>query len=242
MVLFACDLDKTLIYSYKHAPPGNICVEARGLKKLSYMTPAAHDMLQRLARRMVFVPVTTRSLEQYRRVNLLRGGPPRYALTTNGGILLINGAPDHDWFDRSLDLISDALPELVRGIDLLSSCALPDFPPRMVDRLFAFAKCRNPDDSVNLLSKYLNLKKVSIVTIGEKVYIIPNVLNKGDALARLKEKLSPDLVISAGDSALDLPMAKHSDIALYSLGNGRRNEMHFSELLLTILSELNIIT
>jgi hydroxymethylpyrimidine pyrophosphatase-like HAD family hydrolase len=71
-VLFASDLDNTLIHSYRVAEGRDICVETRDGKKLSFMSPEAHGILKDIAAKCTFVPVTTRSLEQYRRLLHLR--------------------------------------------------------------------------------------------------------------------------------------------------------------------------
>ncbi|MDR2137476.1 MAG: hypothetical protein LBO68_04225, partial [Synergistaceae bacterium] len=68
-MIFASDLDNTLIHSYKRALPSDICVERKDGRALSFMTPRGRRMLQKARERCCFVPVTTRSLEQYRRLS-----------------------------------------------------------------------------------------------------------------------------------------------------------------------------
>ena len=118
MILFASDLDNTLIHSYKRADSADICVETKDSKCLSYMTPKAYTMLQKLDG-VCFVPITTRSLEQYRRIKLFDDKLPRYALTSNGGLLLVNDEIDAEWRMDSLKLIKDCMPELENAIKCL---------------------------------------------------------------------------------------------------------------------------
>ncbi|WP_327069386.1 HAD family hydrolase [Kitasatospora sp. NBC_01302] len=119
-VMVASDLDRTLIYSLRSAelPPGSP-VRLRLVERdgegapLSHLTERAAQLLAELAREAVFVPATTRTVEQYRRIRLpgpagaggfgpAGGGDgadwrPPYAICANGGRLLVAGEPDQDW-------------------------------------------------------------------------------------------------------------------------------------------------
>src|SRR5947208_5976810 len=96
-VLVASDLDRTLIYSRKARSLGvdaadAVCVEVHDEKESSFVTAAAAAGLAALADEAVLVPVTTRIVEQYRRVRL-PGREPAYAIAANGGVLLVDGRP-----------------------------------------------------------------------------------------------------------------------------------------------------
>ncbi|MBI0319957.1 HAD family hydrolase, partial [Streptomyces javensis] len=77
-VLVASDLDRTLIYSAAALglempdaeAPRLLCVETYQGKPLSYLTETAAGLLAELVRTSVFVPTTTRTVEQYRRIRL----------------------------------------------------------------------------------------------------------------------------------------------------------------------------
>lgn len=90
-MVFHSDLDNTMIYSYKH-DIGNEkrCVEIYQGREISYVTDRTHELLRQVQDRVLFVPTTTRTTEQYRRIDL-GIGPVRYALTCNGGVLLVDG-------------------------------------------------------------------------------------------------------------------------------------------------------
>lgn len=103
-VLVCSDLDRTLIYSAAafaldgpdETMPRLLCVEFYRGAPLSYLTETAARTLEALSAAAVFVPATTRTPEQYRRVRLLEK-PPAYAITANGGHLLVDGADDPEW-------------------------------------------------------------------------------------------------------------------------------------------------
>ena len=63
-ILFACDLDNTLIHSWKHRKDGDICVEWIDGKEQGYMSEKVCVLLRHVIGKVDFVPVTTRSVAQ----------------------------------------------------------------------------------------------------------------------------------------------------------------------------------
>ena len=45
-------------------------------------------------------------------------------------------------------------------------------------------------------------------------YVVPQTLNKGTAVDRLREKLKPEFVIAAGDSTFDIPMLSTAEMCI----------------------------
>jgi hypothetical protein len=69
MLIFHADLDNTLIYSYKHdIGSDTVGVERYQGRVISYMTGSSYEMLDQIRKRVLFVPVTTRTVEQYERI------------------------------------------------------------------------------------------------------------------------------------------------------------------------------
>lgn len=56
---------------------------------------------------MTIIPTSTRTEEQYKRIELDIGIVP-YALVCNGGVLLVNGKRDREWYLESLQMIGIA--------------------------------------------------------------------------------------------------------------------------------------
>lgn len=211
-ILFASDLDNTLIHSYKIAKENEICVEKKAAKELSFMSQIAYAQLQEINKACSFVPITTRSLEQYRRIRLIQGGFPPYAITSNGGLLLTDHHLDQAWFAESKRLIQPAHDELSKALALLTADPNRCFEVRLVDEMFVYTKTENIDWTLQHLKKSLDLEKVCVLNHHSKIYVLPTVLNKGTALRRLKRHLGADHIISAGDSAFDVPMLALADV------------------------------
>jgi len=216
IILFASDLDNTLIHSYKKADTSDICVEKKEGKELSYMTPYALQLLREVnnSDNILFSPVTTRSLEQYLRIDFFNNVPPKMALAANGGILIQNGEIDSIWFEESKKLMQDCYEEFRKGISFFQHDEYIYFDIRVVDELFVFTKSSAPLTTRSILDDILDLNKVKTYNIGDKVYIFPNILTKGTALQRLKQRFDFEKIICAGDSEFDVPMLNIADTAL----------------------------
>ncbi|GHU52132.1 hypothetical protein AGMMS49975_07330 [Clostridia bacterium] len=202
-MLFATDLDNTLIHSYKHKKDGDICVERKDGRELSFMPPLAYEMLQGVS----FVPVTTRSLEQYERVKLLRTGTPEYAITSNGAALLRNGEIDKKWHEDAKNSVNRA--ELDFYIEKLKNDNILD--TRLVDEVYIFTKSKDIAAALRRLDKFVDKSVYDITSLYEKIYIVPKSVNKGTALKKLSQG---EKLICAGDSVMDLSMLLIADIAL----------------------------
>ena len=61
---------------------------------------------------------------------------------------------------------------------------------------------------------YRGQTPLTVEPSGRKLYFLPPGLDKGAALERARRRFRPSLVISAGDSTLDLPMLQRADLAL----------------------------
>lgn len=214
MIIFNSDIDNTLIYSYKHdIGQDKIGVEVYQDRIISYMTSKSYSMLKRLEEKVVFVPTTTRTVEQYSRINF-GIGCPEYALACNGGVLLEHGKENEDWYQDSLKLIKDAASEFKPAMDYLALDGSRCFEVRNIRGLFLFTKSERPLETIHGLKAVLDTAMVDVFNNGIKVYVVPKSLNKGSACLRLKEKLGAERIIAAGDSEFDVPMLKIADIAI----------------------------
>lgn len=214
MKIFNVDMDNTVIYSYKHdIGKEKSCAEIYQGREISFITHKTRDLLREIADRILVVPTTTRTIEQYNRIRLGLKEIP-YALVCNGGVLLRNGVEDKQWYEKSLAMIQESAGELRKGMELLEADENRCFEVRNIQELFIFTKSNEPEKSVRRLSQILNLELVDVFHNGIKVYIVPKNLSKGHAVQRLREMLDAELVIAAGDSEFDISMLECADIAI----------------------------
>lgn len=202
-ILFACDLDNTLIYSYKHRRAEDICVEIYDRREQSFISPRALELIKKIAAQILFVPVTTRSIAQYRRIFWTENFSPRFAVVANGAYLL-NGERQENFLQEVVAPYEEELKfqrEKLSDNPAFNIC-------RIVDDSFLFLKCSDDLDA-DEISFDTNL---IVQHTGKKIYLFPPRLNKGEALKLLIKKFSPDKVICAGDSEIDLPMLELADV------------------------------
>ena len=203
-ILFACDLDNTLIHSHKKFRDGDICVELYNGREQSFISPNAFNLLKEIAAQVLFVPITTRSIAQYRRIFWAEDFRPEFAVVANGAYLLDGERQEN--FLR--EVVAPHAEELELQRKKFSSDAAFNIC-RIVDESFLFLRCRDDIDA----DKISFDTRLTVQHTGKKIYLFPPTLNKGAALKRLAEKFSPDRIIAAGDSDIDLPMLELADVA-----------------------------
>lgn len=212
-ILFASDLDNTLLFSCKHKRDTDQCVEWLEGKEQGFFTLRTLELLPLVCERVRFVPVTTRSVVQYQRILWPGSCAPRYAVTSNGGVLLNNGRIDQDWYEETKRLVLPWQSELLRLEGKLREIPIPK-RCRVVDEVYLFAAFDNGEEAEYAAGLLREGTALETAVSGRKVYFFPPSINKGDALRCLRERFQLDKTICAGDSVIDLPMLRAADLAI----------------------------
>ena len=210
--IFVSDLDNTLIHSHKKRRVDDICVELYDGHEQSFISSKALALLKKISEKILFVPVTTRSIAQYRRIFWTEDFRPRYAVVANGAYLL-DGERQENFLREVVEPYVDELEfqrEKFSTDDTFNIC-------RIVDESFLFLRCRDDVDAAQLDFD----TPLTVQHTGKKIYFFPPELNKGAALKLLTKKFSPDKIFSAGDSDIDLPMLEFADVAFAPKSLGR---------------------
>lgn len=211
--LFASDLDNTLLFSYKYAQETDLCVERLQGKDQGYMPASTAKRLRSIHETMLFVPVTSRSIQQYQRIQFPTDCVPKYALTTNGAVLLVDGKIDDAWYQTHLKQVAPWREELLRIYETLHQFAfLTSY--RVVDEMYLFAACSCAEEAAQLQKRYEKDTNLHVAASGRKVYFFPPPINKGSAVQELQAMLHPTTTICAGDSSIDIPMLERADVAI----------------------------
>ncbi len=200
-ILFACDLDNTLIYSYKKKQDGFICVEMNKGREQGFMTSYTFRNFAEMTERVMFVPVTTRSVEQYRRIVFPDGFTPEYALVSNGATLLRNGKTDENW-----NLIEKSSLRLQLKEVFDRYCKDKRFINcRIVDNSYVFVYCAPETNAEEVTEELAKSSALNVELSGRKIYFFPENLSKGNAVRKLQKILCSE-ILSAGDSSMDASM------------------------------------
>lgn len=221
--LVASDLDRTLIYSagavQAHGDGGAelVAVERYLDADASWMTAGAARAFAQLHRTAVVVPVTTRTPEQWRRIRL-PGPPPRYAITANGGILLVDDRPDRSWA-----VVVDAALAKVAGLDEVwryaGQICRPEWTHtlRNAEGLFCYAvldRSRLPAGFLAEAAAWAAGRGWQLSLQGRKLYWVPRSLTKSAAVAEVARRTDAETAFAAGDSLLDGDLLEAADAGI----------------------------
>lgn len=217
-MIYASDLDRTLIYSERFLTEEHpttfetILVDEARLN--SYMDK---DVLTKLISivnnpNIRFIPITTRSFNGYSRINI-PGITPEYAVTSNGGLVLHNGKVIPEWeeyINKNVD--KQELECMLQDVNKLPGI---NYESKLIDDSFIFSKSNEPEITAQaikgLLDKYTGYKFFSH---RDKIYIMPDAVSKDKALLWLKRYLGENYIVSSGDSQFDMPMLSVADLAV----------------------------
>ena len=218
MKILCTDLDNTIIYSYKH-DIGNekMNVELYKEREISFITKQTFELLKKVKEEFLVIPTSTRTIEQYERIDL-KIGTFKYALVCNGSVLLVDGKKDRDWYEESLRLAKASNLEIKKALEYLENDKRRTFELRYIEDLFVFTKCYKSETVVNELREYLDKNLVNVFNNKEKVYVLPTSLSKGKAIERLRKYLKVEFIIAAGDSEFDISMVEAADVGLVPYG------------------------
>ncbi len=209
MYTWFTDLDNTLIYSHRTSfTQKKVLVEYLRGKEQSYMTQKTYNFM--CGNNIQFIPITTRSVEQYKRLFVFgKEIKVRHALVCNGAVLLEDGNPDEEWTNETKVIAQE-------GIHAVSKIQkdLSEYNVTNVEGIMLYFKTDKPIEAANILrSKYAE-QKVYIGFDKRKVYIVPSEMNKGSAVHRYCNRYGITKTVSSGDSEFDISMLEATNVCM----------------------------
>ena len=204
MTLFATALDNTLIFSKGFVKNEDvIAVEYKDNQELSYITKQALEILKKLNEEITIVPISSRSLEEFKQLTFY--SMFEHTILSNGLVILYKGlVEDGNWqyiiqkeFEK-MDL-SDVESLLYNCSSLFKS----DFELR---DYYYYAEVKEHQEIMvlKLLKPFLH-KDWNCFVQDNKLYVVPKIVTKENALKFLSKKYDLDLLHSwgVGDSKAD---------------------------------------
>ncbi|MBH0778603.1 HAD family hydrolase [Nocardia bovistercoris] len=202
-----------------------VCVEHLEGAPLSFMTTAAALRMQSLTEPAAVVPTTTRTIKQFNRIQL-PGAPWRYAITSNGGNILVDGVPDMRWridIDARVRAggatLSEVSAELRARVDDSWASKF-----RIADHLFCYLVVKPkavPEAFLAEWDGWCRERGWSASQQGRKIYTMPDAVCKSVAVAEVRRRLldtgelaEDAKTLAAGDGALDAEMLRAADSAI----------------------------
>lgn len=218
-MIFASDLDRTLIFSdiyLEECPPtGYEIFEMATVDEstvCSYMSKETAEVLRNLilSNNLTFIPVTTRSIKEYTRIDWDQAADGltsaiQYAIVSNGGHILYKGQILNEYEEYIRKQLN--ITEMSEIADILNSKLKMTKEVRLLDNSFLFGRIddisRFKSLAKQLKSKY---KQYKFMSHRSKIYCIPSCLNKGTAIKWLSTYLKDTIDFVSGDSSFDIPL------------------------------------
>ncbi|WP_312116315.1 HAD family hydrolase [Brevibacillus reuszeri] len=214
-MIFASDLDQTLIYSERFLTDPSLkvrLIEKLDEKPISYMTERALCLLEEINKHMLFIPVTTRTIEQYNRITIFQNElKPKYAITSNGGNIICNGAVDEFWNKKIRMRIEDeciSITDILKQFEDIkgSDWILNEKSAEDLFYYFIIDRQKMPTDEWDGFVQWMEHGNWTVSIQGRKLYFVPRAVNKRDAVLYVKSVEERSELFVAGDSLLDLPL------------------------------------
>ncbi|MBD8047525.1 hypothetical protein [Clostridium faecium] len=237
-MIYASDLDRTLIYSNKFFKEFEECyidnlivAEYKDNKPISYASMEIENLLYELNKNITFIPVTTRIQHQFKRIDLFdKKVIPKYAVMCNGGVIVKDGVLLQSW-DKIIKESLNKIPPLVIMMRycnfLLNSSYIESYS--LCEGLYLCAVLKDK----NLLDNTLIQKAQSIcldsdyklIIHGRKLYIIPLCINKYAPLKHIMDIENDYDLYSSGDSEFDFPMLLNSTVGMIPRHSSMKTEL-----------------
>lgn len=214
VMIVASDLDRTLIYSNRAiaelgCPEGTKIkpVEEKDGNWISFMTEASFSLLQEICRQYLFVPITTRSTNQFERISIFQQEIALpYAITANGAVILRNGIPFNEWSEivASKMKAESAVMQEILSILYKEDLHFNGRLKRVEDLFFYYILEKSLEiEKKNVLNDIISSFGWRVYLQGRKLYFIPKAINKGDALEFICTTEGKEAIAGSGDSKLD---------------------------------------
>lgn len=213
MVRFFTDLDNTMIFSHRH----NISKDFRLIEMLhgkeqAFITKYTYSFLKN-ATWLELVPITTRTQVQYSRLGFIQNELGcKLALVGNGAVLLEEGMSNQQWYDESISICERAIPAVKRVTQIFENLMEEkhihgEYP------FFTYASSDNVESIYDILKKEIKADDIEIMVDRKKIFCIPKMLTKGNAIKRFHGKYGKLKTLTAGDSEFDYSMLEMGDFA-----------------------------
>ncbi len=219
-MMFFSDLDKTIIHSKNSIGGINevVAIEKYKGEDISFVSSEIILSLQRLSKKMTIIPVTTRTVEQYKRIEFESFNINfQWAITNNGACILHHGQPLIEW-----ETIVKTKIEQSENFNIVFS-EYSDYKnvkgilrTKAAEGLFFYSILDKEKFDVTGIKKFIDYIEAvgwKYYFSGRKLYFIPEGITKERAVVFIMEKMGEKNFIASGDSWLDINMLNYSQRA-----------------------------
>lgn len=216
-VVVAMDLDGTVMHSWKYHSSNDICIERIDGEERGFMSMDMLRALEKVAGHSNFVPITSRSIAQYMRIDWPASIKPEVAFVANGAIALKTRV------DGGLEktcTIDNSSKEYIARLEASFASLASDSRfrnARIVDGCYAMAILNDEAMVAGLGDICFDMPEMRQHVEGKKIYLFPVECNKGKAVEYLKVSYPDCVVLCGGNSENDRAMGHYSDASIFSI-------------------------
>ena len=234
MITFS-DLDRTIIYSNKFLDTDKEykCIETYKDKEISYISLDTIKYIKEIQENTLFIPTTTRTVEQFQRINFQENKIVfPWAITSNGGCILKDNKILKSWSDKVEKIKANSEPIKNMVDEFKQYIKLPYVTNfKVVEELFFYIVVEKDKFNIKDLDDYiekLDFWNWSFYISGRKIYFLPRGITKENAIDYIINELGVSDFIAIGDSNMDAGMLKmagtsyllkHGDAVGNNIGN-----------------------
>ena len=221
-MILASDLDRTLIYSKRFLEGiGVACLNIEIYKDepITYITEEAQKLLKRVSQEMHLIPVTTRNLEQYKRITLFdKLFKPELYIVNNGGTIFYRDKEDLEWSRKikyQLEQLKIDYDEALKGFLEIYKGPVERYK-KSDDLIWLILGDKDHIhlESITMYKHIIAPLGWNLDVNGRKIYLYPNCIRKWEALSYIQQKYYNESMVCAGDSLFDLEMMQKADYGI----------------------------
>ncbi|MBY2477685.1 HAD hydrolase family protein [Clostridioides difficile] len=229
MIVFS-DLDRSIIYSDKFLDTDKeyTNIEIYREKEISYISLDTINLIKQIQYYGMFIPTTTRTVEQFRRIEFNKYGIHfPFSITSNGAIILKDNKILKSWSEEIEKLKPNYEPiesMIEKFKDYLDIEGITNF--KVAENTFFYIVVDFAKFNLGSIKEYLNIlesKNWKFYVSGRKIYFIPKEISKENAIKYLTKELQIESFYAIGDSVMDYGMLNISNKA-YVLKHGDINK------------------
>lgn len=219
-MIFASDLDRTLIYSKRFIDNSidYLLVETKEDEEISYMTRNAYRNLKKITNSIDFIPITARNKGEFDRIFALKDLPIKYVITNNGAGIHIDNKLDKGWNDyikSKVQYMKVSYDEIMN--DLLEVIPKEEYIKHRLNDDYVWFILMEHHFNRAIFDKLLEKEKYNewkLYISNRKLYLMPKFINKWEALNYINIKYLDLNTYTAGDSTVDEELVSNSDIGI----------------------------
>ena len=225
-IIFAFDLDGTTIFPKNKINSNSKkskCVEHIKRTESSFMDNDSFnsyiDFYSKHSDKVLFLPITSRSVSQYKRIEWPNGLAPKLAITTNGANLLKDGVVSSEWHNLLLSNIGKTKKEREHLVKQMSN--MPGFVKSCdCDSAFDLIFFETEECVKNAKEKIkIKNRDIKLFVSENKIYVLSSKILKEIALLKIKEMEKSDIIIAAGNDSIDVGFLNVSDFQIITSNN-----------------------